>query len=65
MTCTLRIEINIMPSYPHLLAPLRIAGTTLPNRMVMGAMHTRLETLDRPHDRLPHFTRRERAARSG
>jgi 2,4-dienoyl-CoA reductase-like NADH-dependent reductase (Old Yellow Enzyme family) len=44
-----------MPTYPHLLSPLRIAGTTLPNRMVMGAMHTRLETLDRPHERLAAF----------
>ncbi|WP_374669539.1 FAD-dependent oxidoreductase [Ramlibacter sp.] len=41
--------------YPHLLEPLRIAGTTLRNRMVMGAMHTRLETLDRPLERLAAF----------
>jgi len=40
---------------PHLLSPLRIAGVTLPNRMVMGAMHTRLETLDRPLQRLAAF----------
>src|SRR5262245_19231348 len=44
-----------MPTYPSLLKPLRIAGTTLPNRMVMGAMHTRLETLDRPHERMSAF----------
>ncbi len=44
-----------MSPFPHLLAPLRIAGTTLPNRMVMGAMHTRLETLDRPTERLAAF----------
>jgi len=44
-----------MSSYPHLLSPLRVAGVTLPNRMVMGAMHTRLETLDRPHERLAAF----------
>ena len=37
-----------MSPYPHLLSPLQVAGVTLPNRMVMGAMHTRLETLDRP-----------------
>ncbi len=42
-------------SYPHLLSPLTIAGMTLPNRMVMGAMHTRIETLDRPHERLAAF----------
>src|SRR4051812_11752003 len=44
-----------MPRYPHLLSPLKIAGTTLPNRMVMGAMHTRLETMDRPQERLAAF----------
>ncbi|MGE5117032.1 MAG: FAD-dependent oxidoreductase [Betaproteobacteria bacterium] len=44
-----------MAAYPHLLSPLRIAGVTLPNRMVMGAMHTRLETLDRPQERLAAF----------
>lgn len=44
-----------MPTYPHLLSPLRVAGVDLPNRMVMGAMHTRLETLDRPHERLAAF----------
>ncbi|WP_280516168.1 NADPH-dependent 2,4-dienoyl-CoA reductase [Aromatoleum bremense] len=32
-----------------------MADTVLPNRMVMGAMHTRLETLDRPHERLAAF----------
>ena len=41
--------------YPHLLAPVQVAGMTLPNRMVMGAMHTRLETLDRPLERLARF----------
>jgi len=44
-----------MTTYPHLLTPLRIGRTTIPNRMVMGAMHTRLETLDRPHERLAAF----------
>jgi 2,4-dienoyl-CoA reductase (NADPH2) len=29
--------------YPHLLAPLKIAGTTLRNRIIMGSMHTRLD----------------------
>ncbi|GAB3362356.1 MULTISPECIES: oxidoreductase [Amycolatopsis] len=42
-------------AHPHLLAPLRVGGTTLANRMVMGAMHTRLETLDRPVERLSAF----------
>ena len=44
-----------MPAYPKLLSPLRVGSTTLPNRMVMGAMHTRLETMDRPHERLAAF----------
>lgn len=44
-----------MQTYPNLLSPLRVAGVDLPNRMVMGAMHTRIETLDRPHERLAAF----------
>lgn len=44
-----------MSTYPYLLSPIRVAGETLPNRMVMGAMHTRLETLDRPLERLAAF----------
>ncbi len=44
-----------MKTYPNLLSPLRVAGMDLPNRMVMGAMHTRIETLDRPHERLAAF----------
>ena len=44
-----------MPGFPRLLEPVRIGALTLPNRMVMGAMHTRLETLDRPHERLAAF----------
>jgi len=43
--------------YTNLLSPLRIGPITLPNRMVMGAMHTRLETLDRPLERLAAFYR--------
>ncbi|MEY4752079.1 MAG: hypothetical protein RIQ60_4293 [Pseudomonadota bacterium] len=42
-------------AYPQLLSPLQIAGVSLPNRLVMGAMHTRLETLDRPQERLAAF----------
>jgi 2,4-dienoyl-CoA reductase (NADPH2) len=44
-----------MTACPHLLAPLRVGPLTLPNRTVMGAMHTRLETLDRPLERLAAF----------
>ncbi|MGV9859581.1 oxidoreductase [Gordonia sp. NPDC003425] len=31
------------PHYPHIFEPLRIGGMTLPNRLVMGSMHTGLE----------------------
>ena len=41
--------------YPGLLAPLDLGFMTLRNRIVMGAMHTRLETLDRPAERLVAF----------
>ncbi|TDG09848.1 NADPH-dependent 2,4-dienoyl-CoA reductase [Paraburkholderia guartelaensis] len=44
-----------MATYDRILTPLRVGATLLPNRMVMGAMHTRLETLDRPHERLAAF----------
>ncbi|MFN7757877.1 MAG: FAD-dependent oxidoreductase [Betaproteobacteria bacterium] len=37
-------------SYPHLLAPLDLGFTTLPNRVLMGSMHTGLE------DGRQHFT---------
>jgi 2,4-dienoyl-CoA reductase (NADPH2) len=43
------------PLFPHLLAPLDLGFVTLRNRMVMGAMHTRLETLDRPLERMIEF----------
>lgn len=39
--------VNTTP-YPHLFSPLRIGGITLPNRSVMGSMHTGLE--ERPWD---------------
>ena len=32
-----------MSDYPHLLAPLDLGFTTLPNRVLMGSMHTNLE----------------------
>ena len=31
------------PHYPHLFAPLAVAGFTLPNRVLMGSMHVGLE----------------------
>ena len=51
--------------FPHLLQPLRVAGVTLPHRMVMGAMHTRLETMDRPLERLAAFYARRAAGGIG
>jgi 2,4-dienoyl-CoA reductase (NADPH2) len=43
--------------FAHLLSPLPLKGAMLPNRVVMGAMHTRIEMLDRPHDRIRAFYR--------
>jgi 2,4-dienoyl-CoA reductase (NADPH2) len=44
-----------MTDFPHLLSPLDLGHTTLSCRAIMGSMHTRLETLDRPHERLRRF----------
>ncbi|HWD03447.1 MAG TPA: NADPH-dependent 2,4-dienoyl-CoA reductase [Amycolatopsis sp.] len=44
-----------MTSHPRLLAPLTVGSRTLRNRIVMGAMHTRIETLDNPTERLVAF----------
>jgi 2,4-dienoyl-CoA reductase (NADPH2) len=44
-----------MTAYPCLLSPLDLGFLRLRNRVVMGAMHTRLETLDRPVERLAAF----------
>ncbi len=44
-----------MSRHVRLLAPLDLDFLRLPNRIVMGAMHTRLETLDRPVERLAAF----------
>ncbi|HRD74324.1 MAG TPA: NADPH-dependent 2,4-dienoyl-CoA reductase [Hyphomicrobiaceae bacterium] len=38
-----------------LLSPLDLGHTSLANRLIMGSMHTRLETLDRPLDRIARF----------
>ncbi len=34
--------------FPHFLAPMRVGGHMLRNRVIMGSMHTRLEHLDQP-----------------
>jgi 2,4-dienoyl-CoA reductase (NADPH2) len=44
-----------MSTYPNLFAPLDLGFMVLPNRIVMGSMHTRLETLDRPLERIARF----------
>ncbi|MEW1819258.1 NADPH-dependent 2,4-dienoyl-CoA reductase [Arthrobacter sp. NPDC080031] len=44
-------------AYENLQAPLDLGFLTLRNRMIQGAMHTRLETLDRPKERLVEFYR--------
>lgn len=49
-----------MHAYPHLLKPYDFGFLKLRNRMIMGAMHTRMETLHQPVARLVQFYR-ERA----
>jgi 2,4-dienoyl-CoA reductase (NADPH2) len=42
-------------SYPHLLAPLDLGFTTLPNRVLMGSMHTGLEDHARDYTKLARY----------
>lgn len=44
-----------MNAYAHLLSPLDLGFTKLSCRAIMGSMHTRLETLDRPAERVARF----------
>ena len=44
-----------MSAYPHLLAPLDLGFTTLPNRVLMGSMHTGLEEAPDGHAKLAAF----------
>src|SRR5262245_63540752 len=44
-----------MPQYPHLLAPLDLGFTTLPNRVLMGSMHTGLEEASDGYERMAAF----------
>jgi 2,4-dienoyl-CoA reductase (NADPH2) len=44
-----RARLSVTATYPHLLAPLDLGFTTLPNRVLMGSMHTGLE------DKAKHF----------
>ncbi|EQD39661.1 2,4-dienoyl-CoA reductase, partial [mine drainage metagenome] len=44
-----------MSAYPHLLAPLDLGHLTLPNRVLMGSMHTGLEDHARDYDKLAAY----------
>jgi len=44
-----------MPAYPHLFRPLALSGVTLPNRILMGSMHTGLEARPDGMPRLAAF----------
>ena len=50
-----------MPAYPHLFQPLDLGFVTLPNRIMMGSMHTGLEEMPGGMERLAAFYA-ERAA---
>lgn len=45
------------PNYPHLFSPWQVGKLRIPNRLVMGAMHTGLERLDRREERIGAFYR--------
>jgi len=49
------------PHYPNLFAPLKVGALTLPNRILMGSMHTGLESAPGGHAKLAAFYA-ERAA---
>jgi len=44
-----------VPRYPHLYAPLDLGFATLPNRVLMGSMHTGLEDHARDFAKLAAF----------
>jgi len=50
-----------MSAYPHLLAPLNLGFVTLPNRVLMGSMHTGLEDRAKNYPKLAAYLA-ERAA---
>jgi 2,4-dienoyl-CoA reductase (NADPH2) len=54
--------IGLLPMpYPHLLAPLDLGHVTLPNRVLMGSMHTGLEDRAADYDKLAaYFAERAR-----
>ncbi len=46
---------SAMTTYPHLLAPLDLGFTSLPNRVLMGSMHTGLEEASDGFERMAAF----------
>ncbi|MBT2441965.1 NADPH-dependent 2,4-dienoyl-CoA reductase [Streptomyces sp. ISL-36] len=44
-----------MTAYPHLLSPLDLGFTTLPNRVLMGSMHVGLEEAENGFERMAAF----------
>src|ERR1044072_6803823 len=44
-----------MSQYPHLMSPLDLGFTTLPNRVLMGSMHVGLEEAPRGFERMAAF----------
>ncbi|MFD0264025.1 FAD-dependent oxidoreductase [Kitasatospora indigofera] len=44
-----------MSAYPHLLRPLDLGFTTLPNRVLMGSMHVGLEEAEHGFERMAEF----------
>lgn len=44
-----------MSPYPHLLSPLDLGFTTLPNRVLMGSMHIGLEEVENGFERMAEF----------
>jgi 2,4-dienoyl-CoA reductase (NADPH2) len=51
--------------YPHVLQPLDLGFVTLPNRVLMGSMHTGLEDRARDYDRLAAYFAERAAAGAG
>lgn len=49
------VTVGYMTSYPHLLEPLDLGFTTLPNRVLMGSMHVGLEEAPDGFERLAAF----------
>ena len=54
-TLATRAKIAVMTAYPHLLEPLDLGFTTLPNRVLMGSMHVGLEEAPGGFERMAEF----------